>query len=165
MLQQGVDIRIIQMLLGHSTIRSTEIYTHLTNPLRDQLRQLLFQTTDGLFQGRSVQPWLDRKHLPAEGQHRVSGRRPPFRPTIRSPQYGQGMMPSQKKALSDIAACCTRELGGRLYRCDDCQDTFWHYHCFCNRVMPQMPCKPDPAMAPKSVKPELLRLWAIFTLS
>ena len=42
-------------------------------------------------------------------------------------QYGEGMMPSQKKALSDIAACCTKELGGRLYRCDDCHDTFWHY--------------------------------------
>ena len=26
-------------------------------------------------------------------------------------QYGQRMMPSQKKALSDIAACCTPELG------------------------------------------------------
>jgi integrase/recombinase XerD len=32
MLEQGVDIRIIQMLLGHSSMRSTEIYTHLTNP-------------------------------------------------------------------------------------------------------------------------------------
>jgi len=52
MLEQGVDIRIIQMLLGHSTIRSTEIYTHLTDPLRAQLRQLLSQTTDGLFEGR-----------------------------------------------------------------------------------------------------------------
>ena len=52
MLAQGVDIRIIQMLLGHSSLRSTEIYTHLTDPLRERLRQLLFQTTDGLFQGR-----------------------------------------------------------------------------------------------------------------
>jgi len=26
-------------------------------------------------------------------------------------QYGHRMMPSHKKALSDIAACCTRELG------------------------------------------------------
>jgi hypothetical protein len=52
-------------------------------------------------------------------------------------QYGQGMMPSQKKALSDIAACCTRELGGRLYRCDDCQDTFWRYHCCRNRACPK----------------------------
>jgi site-specific recombinase XerD len=52
MLQRGVDIRIIQILLGHSSLRSTEIYTHLTEPLRDQLRQVLAQTTDGLFQGR-----------------------------------------------------------------------------------------------------------------
>jgi integrase/recombinase XerD len=52
MLQRGVDIRIIQILLGHSSLRSTEIYTHLTEPLRDQLRQLLRQTTDGLFEGR-----------------------------------------------------------------------------------------------------------------
>ena len=29
-------------------------------------------------------------------------------------QYGERMLPSHKKALSDIAACCTKELGGRL---------------------------------------------------
>jgi Putative transposase/Transposase zinc-binding domain len=52
-------------------------------------------------------------------------------------QYGQRMMPSQKKALGDIAACCTRELGGRLYGCDDCHDTFWHYHCCRNRACPK----------------------------
>ena len=52
MLQQGVDIRIIQMLLGHSSIRSTEIYTHLSEPLQDDLRQLLRRTTDGLVEGR-----------------------------------------------------------------------------------------------------------------
>jgi hypothetical protein len=52
-------------------------------------------------------------------------------------QYGQVMMPSQKRALSDIAACCTRELGGRLYRCDDCQDAFWRFHCCRNRACPK----------------------------
>ena len=52
-------------------------------------------------------------------------------------QYGDRMMPSQKKALADIAACCTRELGGRLYHCDDCHETFWHYHCCRNRACPQ----------------------------
>lgn len=52
MLQRGVDIRIIQLLLGHSSLRSTEIYTHLSEPLREDLRQLLRQTTDGLFEGR-----------------------------------------------------------------------------------------------------------------
>jgi site-specific recombinase XerD len=55
LLQQGVDIRIIQILLGHSSLRSTEIYTHLTEPMREDLRQLLRQTTDGLFEGRRPQ--------------------------------------------------------------------------------------------------------------
>jgi Putative transposase/Transposase zinc-binding domain len=52
-------------------------------------------------------------------------------------QYTERMMPSQRKALWDIAACCTRELGGRLYSCDDCQDTFWHYHGCRNRACPK----------------------------
>ena len=52
-------------------------------------------------------------------------------------QYGDRTMPSHQRALRDIAACCTRELGGRLYRCDDCHDTFWHYHCCRNRACPK----------------------------
>jgi hypothetical protein len=52
-------------------------------------------------------------------------------------QYGPRMMPSQKRALADIAACCTRQLGGRLYQCDDCHDTFWRYHCCRNRACPK----------------------------
>ncbi len=52
LLEQGVDIRIIQILLGHSSIRSTEVYTHLSEPLREDLRRLLRHTTEGLFEGR-----------------------------------------------------------------------------------------------------------------
>jgi Putative transposase/Transposase zinc-binding domain len=52
-------------------------------------------------------------------------------------QHGERMMPSHKKALADIAACCTKELGGRLYGCDDCDDTFWSYHCCRNRACPK----------------------------
>jgi hypothetical protein len=61
-----------------------------------------------------------------------------FGPQYTAP-YGQVLMPSQKRALADIAACCTEALGGRLYRCDDCQDTFWRYHCCRNRACPKGP--------------------------
>ncbi|MCP4548705.1 MAG: transposase [bacterium] len=52
-------------------------------------------------------------------------------------QYGHKMMPSQKRALTDIAACCTEELGGRRYRCDDCQESFWRFHSCRNRACPK----------------------------
>ena len=52
-------------------------------------------------------------------------------------QYGATIMPSQKRALTDIAACCTKELGGRRYRCDDCRKSFWKYHCCRNRACPK----------------------------
>ena len=58
-------------------------------------------------------------------------------------------MPSHKKALFStfLAACCTKELGGRLYHCDDCDDTFWSYHWL-----------PEPRL-PKTVTEAVARLW------
>ena len=41
LLENGVDIRIVQILLGHASLRSTEIYTHLTKPMCENLRNQL----------------------------------------------------------------------------------------------------------------------------
>ncbi len=52
-------------------------------------------------------------------------------------ERGNSMMPSQRKALRDIAACQTEAMGGRRYRCNDCDKDFWHYHGCRNRSCPK----------------------------
>jgi site-specific recombinase XerD len=47
LLERGVELRIVQILLGHASMKSTTIYTHLTEPGRQRLRALL----DGLMAG------------------------------------------------------------------------------------------------------------------
>jgi len=49
---------------------------------------------------------------------------------------GECILPSQQKALSDIAACRTAAMGGHRYRCQDCGERFWVYHACRNRSCP-----------------------------
>jgi site-specific recombinase XerD len=49
LIENGVDIRIVQMLLGHASLRSTEIYTHLTKPMCENLRNQLNHMLADLF--------------------------------------------------------------------------------------------------------------------
>ncbi len=48
LLESGIDIRIVQILLGHASIASTAVYAHLTAPTRASLHSLLDRLMTGL---------------------------------------------------------------------------------------------------------------------
>ncbi len=49
LLEQGVDLRVVQILLGHAGIQSTAVYLHFTEPIRANIRELLGKFFQGLF--------------------------------------------------------------------------------------------------------------------
>jgi integrase/recombinase XerD len=48
LLERGVDTRVVQILLGHANIATTAVYTHLTEPTRAFLKQILDKLMCGL---------------------------------------------------------------------------------------------------------------------
>jgi site-specific recombinase XerD len=49
LIESGTPLPVVQTLLGHGSIRSTQVYTHLTDPLRRDVKG----TVDRLFAGLS----------------------------------------------------------------------------------------------------------------
>ena len=57
--------------------------------------------------------------------------------------HAGALLPSQRRALTDIGQCRTAALGGSLYRCDDCGALDYRYHSCRNRHCPK--CQADRA--------------------
>jgi len=54
-------------------------------------------------------------------------------------RFGAHMLPSHQRALQDIVACRTEQMGGHLYRCEnpDCERLVYAYHSCGNRSCPK----------------------------
>jgi hypothetical protein len=52
-------------------------------------------------------------------------------------RFGQGMLPSHRRAVRDLCNCRTAALGGQLYVCDHCGREHYVYHSCRNRACPQ----------------------------
>jgi len=52
-------------------------------------------------------------------------------------KFGDLMLPSHHRALQDIVACMTEDMGGERYHCNDCNEVFWVYHGCRNRSCPK----------------------------
>ena len=52
-------------------------------------------------------------------------------------QFGHLMLPSHHRALQDIVACMTEDMGGERYHCNECNKAFWIYHGCRNRSCPK----------------------------
>jgi hypothetical protein len=51
--------------------------------------------------------------------------------------HGASVLPSHRRAIADILACRTEQLGGHLWRCDHCSTEVFSYHSCGNRSCPR----------------------------
>jgi hypothetical protein len=52
-------------------------------------------------------------------------------------KYQDRLLSSHRRAIQDLCACRTEELGGHLYRCPQCQQEHYQYHSCKNRHCPK----------------------------
>jgi DNA-directed RNA polymerase subunit RPC12/RpoP len=52
-------------------------------------------------------------------------------------KYGKHILPSHKRAITDIVLCRTRPLGGKAYYCEPCEQYHYSYHSCKNRACPK----------------------------
>ena len=65
LLEHGTDLRYIQELLGHKSVKTTEIYTHVSNRQIGRIRSPLdFLVSEELQSGKNKNEHIISKQLP-----------------------------------------------------------------------------------------------------
>ena len=116
LLEQGVDIRVIQVLLGHAKLETTALYTRVAvNTVRDiksPLERLGVNLTKQNAARLTAAAWRGLR-LEVADVFRAHGA------AWRKANAGHVSL-AQLKVMSAIETCRTAALGGHVERCEDC---------------------------------------------
>ncbi len=124
LLERKVDIRVIQVLLGHKQLETTSIYTHVAT---DLLREVI-EPAGGA--AAFLRRCLGRPALEVADIFREHG------PAWRAAQRGHLSL-AQLKVMSAIEQCRTAALGGHVLRCEGCGTDQIAYNSCRNRHCPK----------------------------
>ena len=125
LLEQKVDIRVIQVLLGHKKLETTSLYTHVATEI---LRQVIGPLEPGPAPHRS--PRVERPALEVADIFRAHG------PAWRQHERGHLSL-GQLKVMSAIEQCRSIALGGHALRCSSCAEPQIAYNSCRNRHCPK----------------------------
>ena len=128
LMEQGLDVRVIQSLLGHRSLKTTTVYLHITQNVMQSVQAGRQRSDRRSLKSRSTVMLEVADVLRRAGDAYLQ-------------KYGATMLDSHRRALHDLRHCRTAVLGGQVYGCDRCGHRQYVYHSCKNRHCPK--CQGD----------------------